>query len=213
MIQWVYETVAGIREISEVYVATDDSRIVETVKRFGGEAILTGAYSCGSERIAAVCKNLSCDIVLNIQGDEPMIKREMIQDLIRAFSDSTVQMATLKKRIVEKEEIENSNIAKVITDKNGDAIYFSRSTIPYNRDYRENVKYYKHIGVYGYKKAFLDQFAKLGRSSLEEAEELEQLRALENGYKIRVIETQYQSIGVDLPEHIAKVEEEMKKTL
>lgn len=210
MIQYVYETVSNIETISDVYVATDDERIYHAVSDFGGKAVMTGKCACGSERVAQACGDIECDVVLNIQGDEPMIKPEMIHDLISAFDDPSVNMATLKKRITSHEDIENPNIAKLITDVNNNAIYFSRSTIPYNRDNLETVKYYKHIGVYGYKKDFLMKFAQLPRSPLECAEKLEQLRALENGYSIRVVETEYQSIGVDLPEHIALVEREMK---
>lgn len=213
MIQWVYERVKLVEEISEVYVATDDQRIFDTVTSFGGNAIMTGECACGTDRIYQACKDIDCDIVLNIQGDEPMIKVEMIRDLISAFNDSTVKMATLKKELTEEADINNPNIAKLITDVNSDAVYFSRSTMPYNRDKRPNVKYFKHIGVYAYTKEFLKTFVKLPQSPLEIAEQLEQLRAIENGYKIRVVETKYQSIGVDLPEHIQIVETEMKKEM
>lgn len=209
MIEWVYTTVSHMDEVSETYVATDDERIYKAVIGFGGCAVMTGKCACGSERVAQACRDIECDVVLNIQGDEPMIKPEMIRDLISGFDDPSVNMVTLKKRITSQNDIENPNIAKIITDVNNNAIFFSRSVIPYNRDNLENVKYYKHIGVYGYKKEFLMKFSELPRSSLECAEELEQLRALENGYPIRVVETQYQSIGVDLPEHIAIVEREM----
>ena len=211
MIQWVYERVKTVQQISEVYVATDDQRIYDCVKLFGGKAIMTGECVCGSDRVYQACKDINCEIVLNIQGDEPMIKTEMIQDLISAFNDPSVQMATLKKEIFTESDINNPNIAKLIIDENNNAIYFSRSTIPYNRDNRDDVHYFKHIGVYGYTKEFLKKFVEMRQSSLEKAEQLEQLRAIENGYKIRVIETQYQSIGVDLPEHIKVVEDEMKK--
>lgn len=211
MIQWVYERVKSVNEISEVYVATDDQRIFDTVESFGGKAILTGECACGSDRVYEACENIDCDVILNIQGDEPMIKTEMICDLISAFDDPYVYMATLKKEITEERDINNPNIAKLITDSNNNAIYFSRSTIPYNRDGIKDVKYFKHIGVYGYTKDFLKKFVFLPQSSLEKAEQLEQLRVIENGYKIRVVETHYQSIGVDLPEHIAVVEHELKK--
>lgn len=211
MIQWVYEKVSSVPEISEVYVATDDERIFDTVTKFGGKAIMTGECSCGSDRVYQACEKISADIVLNIQGDEPSIKTEMIRDLISAFNDSDVQMATLKKEITPDEDVNNQNMVKVITDVNDNALYFSRSAIPYNRDGIDGVKYYKHIGVYGYTKEFLKKFVNMPQSSFEKTESLEQLRAIENGYKIRVIETKYQSIGVDLPEHIALVEEELKQ--
>lgn len=214
MIQWVYEAVSKIKEIEEVYVATDDERIAECVKGFEGEYILTSnKHKSGSDRLAECVGKLDLkddDIVLNIQGDEPMIKEEMIKTLISAFDDGEVYMATLKKQIYEDNEINNPNIAKVITDVNNYAIYFSRSTIPFNRDGIDGIKYYKHIGVYGYTKEFLQKFTKLENRNLEQAEQLEQLRAIENGYKIKVLETKHQSIGVDLPEHISIIENEMR---
>lgn len=209
MIQWVYERVKGVEGINDVYVATDDERIFDTVECFGGKVIMTSKdHKSGTDRISEAISKIDddIDIVLNIQGDEPMIKKEMISQLISAFDDESVNMATLKKRLYDEDDINNPNIAKVITDVNNDAIYFSRSTIPYNRDGKDDIKYFKHIGVYGYKKDFLMKFSNLKKSNLEELEQLEQLRVIENGYKIRVIETEYESIGVDLPEHIDKVE-------
>ncbi len=210
MIWWVYNCISSIAAIDEIYVATDDKRIYDAVIAFSGNAIMTGEFDSGTDRVSFVCKNIDFDVVLNIQGDEPMIKTEMIVDLISAFNDPNVKMATLKKEIYDN-NILDCNIAKVITDLNGDAIYFSRSVIPFNRDKLGNAKYYKHIGVYGYTKDFIDIFPRLPKSQLEETEKLEQLRVLESGYKIRVIETKYQSIGVDLPEHIELVESEIRK--
>ncbi|MCU6760819.1 3-deoxy-manno-octulosonate cytidylyltransferase [uncultured Roseburia sp.] len=211
MIQWVYEQVKSVREISDVYVATDDQRIYDTVLGFGGKVIMTGDCTCGSERVYQACQYLEADIVLNIQGDEPLIKKEMILDLISAFNDPDVYMATLKKRIVQLNDINNSNIVKVITNSSDNAIYFSRSIVPYNRDQLDEISYYKHVGVYGYKKEFLAKFVKLPKTKLEICENLEQLRAIENDYKIRVIETEHDSIGVDLPEHINIVENVIEK--
>lgn len=213
MIQWVYERVKGVEGINDVYVATDDERIFDTVECFGGKVIMTSKeHKSGTDRISEAISKIDddIDIVLNIQGDEPMIKKEMISQLISAFDDESVNMATLKKRLYDEDDINNPNIAKVITDENNDAIYFSRSTIPYNRDGKDDIKYFKHIGVYGYKKDFLMKFSNLKKSNLEELEQLEQLRVIENGYKIRVVETMFESIGVDLPEHINKVEELLK---
>lgn len=213
MIQWVYDTVADITEIDEVYVATDDSRIAECVKNFNGNYIMTSdKHKSGSDRIAEAMSKVNIsndDIVINIQGDEPMIRKEMILQLIRAFDDKSVYMGTLKKKISDENEMDNPNVVKVITDINNDAIYFSRFRIPYNREDMENLDYYKHIGIYGYKKAFLNKFTELKESKLESIEKLEQLRAIENGYKIRVMETEYQTFGVDLPEHILLVENEL----
>lgn len=213
MIQWVYETVSKIDEIDKVYVATDDIRISECIESFNGNYIMTSdKHNSGSDRIAECAVKLGIhddDIILNIQGDEPMIKEEMIKELINAFDDENVYMATLKKETSDENEVNNTNVVKVITDINNNAIYFSRSTIPNNRESIDSVKYFKHIGIYGYKKSFLIKFTELKESNLELLEKLEQLRAIENGFKIRVLETQYQTIGVDLPEHIELVEKEL----
>ena len=205
MIGWVYNALTKIPCLSEIYVATDDSRIFQMVQDFGGQAIMTGDCASGTDRVAEACKNLDFDVVLNIQGDEPMVRTELVRDLITAFDDKTVNIATLYKKITDAHEVNDPNIAKVIVNNNHDAIYFSRSTIPYNRD-NGNVLYYKHIGMYGYTREFLCKFTSLPQSYLEKAECLEQLRVIENGYTLRMIETSYQSIGVDLPEHIPLVE-------
>lgn len=209
MIHRVYERVSALKCFSQVIVATDDERILHEVEAFGGTAVMTGNCSCGTERVYEATKNIDADIIINVQGDEPLIKQEMILDLVRGFDDESVQMATLKKRIESQREIEAPNVVKVITNCNDDAVYFSRFTIPYNRD-NQNVAYYKHIGIYGYTKDFLAVYVSLPESFLERTEKLEQLRVLENGYKIRVKETQYESIGVDLPEHIKLVEEQLE---
>lgn len=211
MIQWVYERVMSVDQIKSVYVATDDIRIFEAVENFGGNVIMTGECSCGTDRVYQACKDIEGDIILNVQGDEPLIKPEMIRDLIEAFNDSDVQMATLRKKIVNNDELDNPNVVKVITDKFDDAIYFSRFAIPFDRDKKNEIDIYKHIGIYGYKKSFLEKFVAMEQTNLEKIECLEQLRAIENGYKIRVKETIYQSIGVDQPSDIARVEEQMKR--
>lgn len=210
MIQWVFERVSMAEGICGVYVATDDERIYNAVQSFGGKSIMTGQCSCGSERVYEASRDIEADVILNIQGDEPMIKTEMINELISIFEDRSVLMATLKKEISNDADLSNPNIVKLITDVSGNAIYFSRSQIPYNRD-GMNVKYYRHIGVYGYTKDFLERFVGLPQSDLERAEQLEQLRAIENGYAIKVKETYFESIGVDLPEHIKIVEKQMEK--
>lgn len=204
MIQWVYETVCGVPEITETIVATDDERIHKCVLSFGGTAVLTGDCSCGTDRVYEAVKEMDCDLVLNVQGDEPFIKTQMIQQLIHAFEDPKVAMATLKKEI-SYEQAQDPHTVKVITDRNGHAIYFSRYAIPYQREQKIH-KYYKHIGIYAYTKPFLHTFVHLPKSSLEKAESLEQLRALDNGCQIKVLETAYDSFGVDLPEHVQEAE-------
>ena len=205
MIQRVYERVKEVSAIYEVLVATDDKRIFDEVLSFGGKAVMTGECSCGTERVYEAVSDIDCNIVINVQGDEPLINKEMLEGLINAFEDETVEMATLKKEIQSKRDIEDPNVVKVVTDQKNNAIYFSRYAIPYDRD-RIGVTYYRHIGIYAYTKTFLEKYIKLPKSSLEICESLEQLRVLDNGYDIRVVETQYESIGVDLPEHVALVE-------
>ncbi len=223
MIQWVYEAVSSVPEVDRTYVATDDERIYEAVESFGGRAIMTGLCACGTDRIYQAIENLlgqkdddsAClelddtDIIVNIQGDEPAIAREMVQDLIHGFDEGSPRFVTLRKEM-DPEDIDNPNTVKVICDMNSDAIYFSRHAIPYNRD-GVDVTYYKHVGAYAYRPSFLAEFVHWERTSLEIAENLEQLRAVEHGVKIRTVETKYQSVGVDLPEHIPLVEEALRK--
>ena len=214
MIQWVYESVCKVEFLDAVYVATDSVRIYECVKAFGGQALMTAStHTCGTDRLAECADILQLedeDIVLNIQGDEPLIKPEMVADLASTFDDSTVYMGTLKKLIENVEELENSNVVKVITDVKDDAIYFSRYALPYERDGIKR-RHFKHIGVYGYKTWFLKKYSIMEKTELEIAESLEQLRVIENGYKIRVKETKWQTIGVDTPEQISEVERELEK--
>ncbi len=214
MIQWVYENVREAEAIDAVYVATDNMCIFNCVASFGGRALMTAeSHTCGTDRLAECVEKIKMkddDIVLNIQGDEPLIRPEMIFDLVSLFDDSSVYMGTLKKKIQEEEEITNPNVVKVVTDINDDAVYFSRFAIPYERDGKERT-HYKHIGVYGYKTWFLMKYSRMPKTELELSESLEQLRVLENGYKIRVKETIWQTIGVDTPEQIARVEKELEK--
>lgn len=215
MIQWVYEGVSRVRSISEVYVATDDERIAECVREFHGKAIMTSsAHTSGSDRLAEAAVLLQLqddDIILNIQGDEPLIQEEMIYDLISTITDKDTHMGTLKERIREEADIQNPNIVKVITDIYDHALYFSRFPIPYNRSGEQYLTYYRHVGVYAYRVHFLKKYTRLPKSYLEAAESLEQLRVLENGYKICVKETKCSSIGVDTMEQLKAVENLMNR--
>lgn len=212
MIQWVYEAAIKTEGISGTYVATDDSRIFDAVKRFGGIPIMTSeTHTCGTDRIRECAEDLGIegdDIIINLQGDEPLIKSETLGNLSKAFTDSDVYMCTLKTKLAEQREIENPNVVKVITDVHGDAIYFSRSPVPYNRNGVPAI-YYKHVGIYAYRRWFLDKFSQMGRTQLEAVESLEQLRVLENGFRIRVIETDNQTIGVDAPEDLEKIQDRL----
>lgn len=212
MINWVYERTKKCVDIDEIYVATDDARIVDTVIGFGGKAIMTGECRCGTDRIYQAVCNIDCDIVVNVQGDEAAINHEDITKVISAFNDNSVVMSTLKKKIQVAEEIKDTNVVKVITNHKDDAIYFSRLPIPYCRNGNcEKQVYYRHIGLYGYRKEFLEIFVNLPKSTLENVEMLEQLRAIENGYKIRVLETENDSIGIDVPEQIPLIEDILRK--
>lgn len=210
MIQWVYEQAQKSKTLEQVIVATDDERIYEAVCGFGGCVLMTSNdHACGTSRVAEVAEGLSAEIIINIQGDEPLIEPDMIDQVVREMqADPDVYMATLKKRITNKNDVNNPHVVKVVTDKAGFALYFSRAGIPQKAEGRVNLPdpcWYKHIGLYGYRREFLLQIDKLPYSSLEIIESLEQLRILENGYKIKVIETEYDTIGVDTPEDLIKV--------
>lgn len=214
MIQWVYENACKADLFNSVYVATDNQKIYDCVNTFGGRALITNSnHTCGTDRLAECVDILALDdedIVLNIQGDEPLIDAEMISDLRNVFNDEGVYMGTLMKLIEKKDELVNPNVVKVIVDANSNAIYFSRYCLPYERN-SQSIEHYKHIGIYGYKVWFLKKFSKLPKGKLEVTESLEQLRVIENGYKIRVAKTRFQSIGVDTPEQLIEVENEIIK--
>lgn len=212
MVEWVYKR-ALKSKLDGVVVATDDERIVDEVKSFGGNVILTRKdHINGTSRIAEVCETYSdYDVIVNIQGDEPLIEPDMINSIIDSFiEDNTIPMSTLKYKLTDMAEIENPNAVKVVTDKNDFAIYFSRSVIPYPRSLNMD-NYYKHVGIYGYKRDFVMEYAKMASTPLELSESLEQLRVLENGYKIKVLETPYKIIGVDTQEELERVREYITK--
>lgn len=212
MVEWVYKR-ALKSKLDGVVVATDDERIVDEVKSFGGNVILTRKdHINGTSRIAEVCETYTnYDVIVNIQGDEPLIEPDMINSIIDSFvEDNTIPMSTLKYKLTDMAEIENPNAVKVVTDKNDFAIYFSRSVIPYPRNLNMD-NYYKHVGIYGYKRDFVMEYAKMASTPLELSESLEQLRVLENGYKIKVLETPYKIIGVDTQEELERVREYITK--
>lgn len=212
MVEWVYKR-ALKSKLDSVVIATDDERIVKEVEAFGGNVILTRKdHLNGTSRIAEVCETYTdYDVIVNIQGDEPLIEPDMINSIIDSFvEDNTIPMSTLKYKLTDMSEIENPNAVKVVTDKNDFAIYFSRSVIPYPRNLNMN-NYYKHVGIYGYKRDFIMEYAKMLSTPLELSESLEQLRVLENGYKIKVLETPYKIIGVDTQEELERVREHITK--
>lgn len=211
MVQHVYERSKKSKSLDDLIIATDDSRIFSVAKGFGAKVVLTGEHPTGTDRIAEVARNINTEIVVNIQGDEPVIDRRIIDDAVAPLiKDKKIVMSTLIHKIEKDDEIKNTNIVKVAVDKDNFALYFSRSEIPYYRNKDAKKIFYKHIGLYVYRKNFLLEFVKMPQSRLEKAEELEQLRALENGYRIKVVLTNYSSIPVDVPEDIKKVEKFLK---
>jgi 3-deoxy-manno-octulosonate cytidylyltransferase (CMP-KDO synthetase) len=198
-------------DISDVYVVTDDERIMDCVKGFGGKAVMTGKeHPSGTDRIAEAVEILGLkddDIVVNIQGDQPLFSSSIISQMVKPLvDDKTIPMGTVMYRITDPNEIDNSNIVKVVTDNNGFAIYFSRCAIPFYREKSANQDYYKHLGFYAYRKGFILEFKRLPVARFENAEKLEPLRAIENGFRIKMVETGYDSIEVDTPDDIKKVE-------
>lgn len=213
IIQHVWENAKKAKTLDDLVVACDNEKILKVVEGFGGKAIYTSPdQPSGTDRLAEVVNPLDVRIVVNIQGDEPLVKPIMIDTLVIAFENEKIaQMATMIKRIDDESELTNSNVVKVVVDKNGYALYFSRYAIPYNRtnevESKNRPSYFKHIGIYAYTKDFLFTFRNLPKSSLEKAEKLEQLRVLEYGYKIKTVETKFDTVGVDRPEDVKKAEE------
>ncbi len=213
MIQRVYEQSKKSTRLTDVVVATDDSRIENHVKAFGGKVVMTNSsHQSGTDRCFEAIKNygLSADVIINIQGDEPFIRPEQVDLVASCFESSDVKIATLVKKINNYEELQNVNTPKVVLNKDGDAIYFSRQTIPLLRDKEQNKwldfhTFYKHIGIYAYTSKSLAEITSLKQSTLELAEGLEQLRWIENGYKIRTKVTDFESIAIDVPSDLQKL--------
>lgn len=207
VITTTYKNVVETGLFDEVFVATDSEIIFNEIKKNGGKAVMTGKHETGSDRIAEAVQNIDCDIVINVQGDEPFLKLEPLKQLIEVFTEDEnqeISLASLKIKLDEREEIENPNNVKVITDNNGFALYFSRSAIPFHREISYNVDYYKHIGVYAFRKHALIQFSKLEMKPLEISEKIECIRYLEYGMKIKLIETNFIGVGIDTPEDLEK---------
>ncbi len=210
MIQHVYERAEQSRYLSGLIVATDDDRIAATVRQFGGRVRMTSTqHLSGTDRLAEVASAENATLYVNIQGDEPLIDPEAIDAaILSVLHDEKIVMGTLKKRIANSHDFQSSNVVKVVTNLLEDAIYFSRHPIPFERDPdADEVHFYKHIGLYVYRREFLLRYPDLTIGPLEQAERLEQLRALENGYRIRVKETDYESFGVDTPADLERVNE------
>ena len=207
VIATTYQNVVETGLFDDVFVATDSEIIFEEINKIGGNAVMTGEHETGSDRIAEAVRDIECDIVVNVQGDEPFLKTEPLKQLISVFNDDfeeKISLASLKIKLKNTEEIENPNNVKVITDNDGFALYFSRSVIPYPREIHPDVAYFKHIGVYAFRKNALLNFAQLPMKPLEISEKIECIRYLEYGMKIKMIETDFVGVGIDVPEDLEK---------
>lgn len=227
MIQWVYEAVCQAKGLDEVLVATDDERIRQGVLAFGGQVVMTSAaHRTGTDRVAEVARSLEAEIVVNVQGDEPLIKGALIDEAVRVLlSGPEIPMASLMTPMREVEEWLNPNVAKVVVDQDGFALYFSRSPIPFPRDLHPTITsprpfgnrrrlphaVFKHIGLYVFRRPFLLRFSRMKPTPLEQLEKLEQLRALERGYRIRMAVVDYEPVCVDTPDDLKKVIARMKR--
>lgn len=212
MIWWVYRQCLKVSGLDELYVATDDERIKKACEQNRMNVLMTSdKHQTGTDRVGEVASRIEGDIFINIQGDEPLIDPREIQEVIELFQDEEVYFGSLRRKITDPEEIAAYSTVKVAVDKKNDALYFSRNVIPSNKKGGPKADVYRHVGIYAYTKEFLLKFVKWPQTELELGEGIEPLRAMENGYKIRVKETMYDSIGVDYPEHIKLVEEEMRK--
>ena len=214
VIQHVYERAKKAKLLDELIVAADDERIVKAVEAFGGKVVYTSkSHNTGTDRLTEVVNDIDVKVIVNIQGDEPLIQPLVIDDLVRTMqSDPALKMATVVKKSVSIEEFKSKDVVKCVVDQNRFALYFSRSPIPTNLKLdHEGAFFYKHIGLYAYNKDFLFTFKKLPKSYLEKNEKLEQLRALEAGHRIKVIETKYETVGVDTPEDLELAKALMEK--
>lgn len=210
MVQHVFERVRRAERVSRVVIATDDERILQAVAGFGGDAMMTrNDHRSGTERAAEVAAHVAADVYVNVQGDEPLVEPAAVDTLVTAMEEESVSVATLAVPIREPGDIMDPNVVKVVTDFEGNALYFSRAPVPWVRDEKQAVgmQHRKHLGLYAYRKETLLEFPTLPPGELEKLEQLEQLRLLENGYKIRVVETEFDSIGVDVPADAARVEQ------
>ncbi len=207
MIEHVYRRALEARSLSRVIVATDDLRVFETVRAFGGEAVMTSVHHrTGSERVAEVAAGLRDELVVNVQGDEPLLSPVMIDQAVAACAAAPdVVLSTVRKRITDPEDLDNPAVVKVVTDLAGRALYFTRARVPFVRDPGRQAAWYKHIGLYVYRREFLLHVAALPPTPLEQAESLEQLRVLEHGHAIITVETADEALGVDTPGDLARI--------
>jgi 3-deoxy-manno-octulosonate cytidylyltransferase (CMP-KDO synthetase) len=222
VVQRVYEQCLKANNIEEVYIATDSVEVQEACQVFTKNIIMTKDFhESGTDRIAEAVTNIDCDIVINVQGDEPFIEPILIDTMVNSLENNNIQMVSAMHKIIKTDELKSFNVVKVTVDNENNALYFSRSIIPHHRDewdsllnhhkiIPEALKFYRHLGIYGYTKGFLINYSNMEQTYLERLEKLEQLRVLENGYKINMIETDYNSIGIDTIEDYHKAKELLK---
>lgn len=218
MIQWVYQQAARAENIDRVLVATDHPEIKQAVEAFGGEAVMTDpGLPSGTDRVAAAAAGTGADVIINLQGDEPLVEPDLLTQLVEVFTDSSIQIATPVKKITAAEDLTNPNVVHVVRDRRGFALYFSRAAIPYVRDLPNPLQwlaqqdFYRHVGIYAYRKEILMTLTQLPQSPLEKAEHLEQLRFLENGFSIYTVETSYESVSVDTEADLERVNKMIKE--
>ena len=215
VIQRVYEQCLKVKNVDGVYIATDSIEIKEVCESFTDKVVITkSTHQSGTDRIGEAVSAIDCDIVINVQGDEPFIEPSLIEALVNSFSNSDISMSSAMSKINNIKDLQNTNVVKVVTDLHNNALFFSRSLIPFPRDVKEisiakevleKGQFYRHIGIYGYRKDFLLKFVNMEQSYLEKVEKLEQLRALENGFKIKMIEANSSLIGIDTREDYEEV--------
>ncbi len=218
VIQRVYEQCLKVKNVDGVYIATDSIEIKEVCETFTDKVVITkSTHQSGTDRIGEAVSAIDCDIVINVQGDEPFIEPSLIEALVNSFSNSEISMSSAMSKINNVKDLQNSNVVKVVVDHHNNALFFSRSLLPFPRDVKEisiakevleKYQFFRHIGIYGYRKDFLLKFVNMEQSYLEKVEKLEQLRALENGFKIKMIETDSSLMGIDTQEDY---EEALKK--
>lgn len=218
VLQRVYEQCLKVKNVDEVYIATDSLEIKEVCKTFTNQVIITkSTHQSGTDRIGEAILSIDCDIVINVQGDEPFIEPSLIEALVNSFSNSEISMSSAMSKVNNVKDLQNSNVVKVVVDSQNNALFFSRSMLPFPRDVKEisianevleKYQFFRHIGIYGYRKEFLLHYVNMEQGSLEKIEKLEQLRALENGFKIKMIETDSSLMGIDTHEDY---EEALKK--
>lgn len=208
LIQRVYEGAKSAKLLDQVIIATDDERIFQAARKFGAQVVMTSSlHRSGTERAAEVARKIKTPIIINIQGDEPLVEGKMIDKLVKVLQDKSILMASLMTRVSDLNLLADSNRVKVVVDKKDYALCFSRSPLPF----QASDFFYQHIGIYGFKRDFLLKLVRLQPSRLEKMEKLEQLRVLENGYRIKMVETDFLTLSVDLPQDIIKVEEILRK--